>query len=239
MTDLISIIGTVASIGSIPLAIYLFLKNSEERKDKVRRDVVRTIAFQIGNGRVPTSFEIQAIINSKSRESKINSSLIDFNDVIEDLVAEIISTPILSSEMKDKYISTFNLLYTRGQVFEIIDRLTVKNITDEQNENVERDIKQLLEKKESIDKEVKKIKDKTTRYSEVFGYVASTLSLVGVVLTMSMAKLPFDTLTNVKVLFTDNKDVVNITLGLVVSIIAAVGMELFIKIFNRKDKKGK
>ena len=39
--DFFSIIGTIASIGSIPLSLFLFIKSKENNIDKVKRDIVK------------------------------------------------------------------------------------------------------------------------------------------------------------------------------------------------------
>ena len=56
--DFFSIIGTVASIGSIPLSIYLYIKSRENNIDKVKREIVKILSHQIGDRRQLTSFEI-------------------------------------------------------------------------------------------------------------------------------------------------------------------------------------
>ena len=51
MNDVLSIIGSVASIASIPLAFYLYLKSQAEKFLGVRKDIVNRLAFQLGEGR--------------------------------------------------------------------------------------------------------------------------------------------------------------------------------------------
>jgi hypothetical protein len=75
MEQILQIIGSVASIGSIPPAIYLFLKSAAEKHLAIRRDIVNRLSFQIGEGRDLSLFEIQAVIDSKIRESRINLEL--------------------------------------------------------------------------------------------------------------------------------------------------------------------
>src|SRR4051812_18711686 len=98
MNDFISIIGTIASVGSIPLAIYLFLKSKENSFDKVKRDIVRILSHQIGSNRQLTSLELQSVINSKLRDNKIGLNNITADEIIEDLVTEVISNPLIDNE---------------------------------------------------------------------------------------------------------------------------------------------
>lgn len=65
------VIGSLASIGGVPLAIYLYIKSKEGKIDSVRREIVKLLSYQIGEGRNLKLFEIQTIINSKLREKKL------------------------------------------------------------------------------------------------------------------------------------------------------------------------
>lgn len=104
MNDIISIIGTVASIGSIPLAFYFFLKSKEELRDKVRREVVKIILYQLSSSTSISNFEITSVITSKCLESKIDPKAISIGDVISDLISEIFSNPLLDKNIKTKLI---------------------------------------------------------------------------------------------------------------------------------------
>jgi hypothetical protein len=43
MNDIISLIGTIASIGSIPFGFYFFIKGKEEKRAKVKRDISKAV----------------------------------------------------------------------------------------------------------------------------------------------------------------------------------------------------
>ncbi len=51
MEHLFSFIASLASIGSIPLAVYFFLRSSEDRYLKIRREIAKLIPSEIGEGR--------------------------------------------------------------------------------------------------------------------------------------------------------------------------------------------
>ncbi|MFQ2173012.1 hypothetical protein ACK345_07515 [Aeromonas rivipollensis] len=91
MNDVLSIIGSVASIASIPLAFYLYLKSQAEKFLGVRKDIVNRLAFQLGEGRTLTIFEVQAVIDARLRENRLKFGSIRPNEVIEDLVTETIA----------------------------------------------------------------------------------------------------------------------------------------------------
>jgi len=47
MKEIFTIIGSIASIGSLPLAIYLYLKSREAKYNRVFREIVNIQSFQI------------------------------------------------------------------------------------------------------------------------------------------------------------------------------------------------
>ncbi|HJS00219.1 MAG TPA: hypothetical protein VJ780_04725, partial [Flavobacterium sp.] len=114
--DFFSIIGTVASIGSIPLSLYLYIKSKENNIDKVKREIVKILSHQIGDRRQLTTFEIKTVINSKTREAKIDNDKITVNHIIEDLVSETISNPLLEKTIKETIISELKKIYFKSEL---------------------------------------------------------------------------------------------------------------------------
>ncbi len=127
--DFFSIIGTVASIGSIPLSLYLYIKSKENNIDKVKRDIVKILSHQIGDRRQLTTFEIQTVINSKTRETKIDNEKITVNHIIEDLVSETISNPLLDKSIKETIISELKKYILKANCLQV---LTILNLRPEQ-----------------------------------------------------------------------------------------------------------
>lgn len=111
MNDTISLIGTIASIGSIPLAFYFFIKSKEEKREKVRREIVKLLLYQLNDTNLVSIFEIQSVINSKCRENRIDSKSIIVTEIIDDLLAEIMSNPLLQKENKMVFIAELMSLY--------------------------------------------------------------------------------------------------------------------------------
>jgi hypothetical protein len=120
MEQILQIIGSVASIGSIPLAIYLFLKNAAEKHLAIRRDIVNRLSFQIGEGRDLSLFEIQAVIDSKIRESRIKPGTIRVHEIVEDLVTQTVNSPLLESAKKAAIITSLSDLHALGRLHGIV-----------------------------------------------------------------------------------------------------------------------
>lgn len=72
MNNILQIIGSIASIGGIPLAIYLFLRSKEAKLIRLKREIVKILSYQIGEGRNLSIFEIQAVIDSKLEKMVID-----------------------------------------------------------------------------------------------------------------------------------------------------------------------
>lgn len=111
MDNLFSIIASLASIVSIPLAVYFFLKSSDDRYWKIRREIARILSFQIGDGRRITQFEIRSVINSLLGENRLIKYSITPKMVIEDVVAYTISSALLTKERKDEIVLQLNEVY--------------------------------------------------------------------------------------------------------------------------------
>ena len=86
MEYILTILGTIASLGAIPLSIYFYLKSKENKFDKVKKEIVKILSYQIGEERELTAFEIQTVINSKLRENRFKTNIVSIDEIVEDLV---------------------------------------------------------------------------------------------------------------------------------------------------------
>jgi hypothetical protein len=127
MDYLLQILGSVASIGSIPLAIYLYLRSREAKYFKLRQDIARVLSFQIGEERELSTFEIQAVIDSKIRENKLKPNSIKVDEIVEDLVSETISSPLLDRQHKSEIIKNLQHVHQRGRLLRMIDQYDISH----------------------------------------------------------------------------------------------------------------
>jgi len=232
MNDLISIIGTIASVGSIPLAIYLYIKSKENTFDKVKRDIVRILSHQIGSGRQLTTFEIQAVINSKLRDNKINPVNISVDEIIEDLIAEVISNPLIDNEKKEFYLNNFKTIFSKGKLLAFIDSMTLDDLTKdtskvEINEKVETIIKKEVEARKDFELKSKKVDS----LASWFGVIGSTVTVIlGILTTMGdkFVVAPFfDTINKYQ-------EVSTLLISLFAGLLTLLSATLLRKIVNKK-----
>jgi hypothetical protein len=113
MNELLQLLGSVASLLSIPLAIYLFLRSREAQLRRVREEIVRSLSYQIGDGRALSQFEIQAVIDSHARVNRIRKGKILSDEIVEDLVADTIRNPMIASSRKQEVIDDLHKVHNR------------------------------------------------------------------------------------------------------------------------------
>ncbi|HFD4110555.1 TPA: hypothetical protein ACPVYA_004661, partial [Vibrio parahaemolyticus] len=113
MNEVLQIVGSLASIVGIPLAVYLYIKSKAEKHFEVRREIVKRLSYQVGEGREISPFELNVIIDSLVREKKIKESVITPDSVIEDLTSEIVSSPLLDKNRKDTVVIELQKLHSK------------------------------------------------------------------------------------------------------------------------------
>lgn len=216
--QLTSIGGSIASIIAIPLAIYLYLKGQAQKHTEVRKDIVKRLSHQIGEERTIHVFELNAIIDSLVREKRLKAGSITSNSVIEDLVAETVSSPLLESAKKESLVKELSKMHSLGHFCSIYEDEVVFNKFIEylkQGNDIE------IDRAENIQKEFKTAKEKTNeppKIPEVFGAIASLVTIIATVFTFANFT---EKLNLIPKLF-DSSIITSLAIGLTVSIFAGL-----------------
>lgn len=105
LSSFLGVIGSLASVGAIPLSIWLYLRTQEERLAATRREVLTILSYQLGEGRPLTIFEIQAVIDSKLRAKRLKPGAVAPKEVLDDLVTDTIANPMLHPARKAEILS--------------------------------------------------------------------------------------------------------------------------------------
>ncbi len=222
MNDIISLIGTIASIGSIPLGIYFFIKGKEEKQDKVKRDIVKILLYQLNDSSLVSIFEIQSVLNSKCRENKVNVDSISITEIIDDLLSEIISNPLLQKENKRTFITNLKFLSHRILTTSDID-VTAETITLEKLKEVDEDKIEL-----ELQREQEKLQhvNKSENLSQIFSKITTSIGLLAALAAVS-SEFFFNS-DVIKKFFEKSGFLWAIIIGIVVSTLGAV-ISYFIK----------
>jgi len=235
--DFFSIIGTIASIGSIPLSIFLFIKSKENNIDKVKRDIVKILSHQIGDRRQLTTFEIQTVINSKTREAKIDNDKITVNDIIEDIVSETISNPLLDKSIKETIILELKKIYFKSELLTSIDNIELETRTDAEKKtndiNIEKTIKNIIEKRNELNKIIETQHKKVIRTSESFAMIAALMTSIASGFTF-IGKEKYDNISKPLYDFLQKNDFyIAITLSAVTAVLATLVLAIVKKIYKK------
>tara|TARA_R110002049_G_scaffold300635_1_gene491646 strand:+ start:1090 stop:1806 length:717 start_codon:yes stop_codon:yes gene_type:complete len=237
MEDFFTMIGSIASLVSIPLAIYLSLKSKEAKFDKLKKDIVRTLSYQIGDERLLSTFEIKTVISSKLRENRIKTDSITVSEIIEDLVSETISSPLIGKDKKTEILLNLKKIYHKGEIFDEIESIEDSEIVSW--EKAEPRIKSILENKIRLDKSLDEYEEKNDRYkqrmSTVFAITAFLVTTITLIISI-IGKEEFHILNNkLNEPFKEYEFIITVIMGAVTSIFAGLTTFLIRKRKNRKS----
>lgn len=247
---ILQIVGSIASIASIPLAVYLYLRSREANYRRLRADIVKTLSYQIGEGRTLSLFEVNVVIDSKLREYGVKEGDFATDEVIEDLVTEIISNPMLESSRKQEVIDNLRELHSTGATYTLAQQyqigpsdvlLMLKHMGKNLKPEHEAVVMALKQASASL-VEIGPIKKKTPPFeklSTLFGVLAAILSVVVAILGHSGVE-------QLSKWVNDNKAAVNILLSVATTLVAAglaIALELVLRrtrgLSPKEEQKGK
>lgn len=231
MNDFLQLIGSLASIIGVPLAVYLYLKGQVQKYADVRREIVKRLSHQIGEGRSIGLFELNAIIDSLVREKRLRAGTISSNSVIEDLIAETVSSPLLESAKKESLIKELSEVHSLGRIFntikkdesvfsQFVDHLNVADNDTETTEEIQKDIESIQEKTAE-----------SSKSPEIFGAVAGLITIIAGALTVASFTESLDLIPKLL----DSTIITSLSLGMAVSLIAGFATALIGK--RPKGKK--
>ena len=164
------------------LAIYLYLKSKEAKLNKIKINIIRTLSYQIGENRILSIFEIDSVIKSKLREGKFKESDILNESIIEDLVSETISNPLIEGIRKKDIIDNLKSLHIKNEIFNAIEKMendSPRIIKNEQKSKIIIDKKNIISANSLENIELNKT---STRYyrSPKYNYSSVFISIAGI-----------------------------------------------------------
>ena len=183
MGEFFQIIGSIASLIGIPLAIYLYLKSKEAKFDRLKKEIVKVLSYQIGDERLLTNFEIRTVINSVLRENRIKTDSITISEIVEDLVSEVMASPLINKDRKTQILNELKKIYLKGEIFDQIDQLDSEQETSW--DNLEAKLKSLVADKNEVNEKISEAQSKADRYraklSTTFAFTAAFITVATVV----------------------------------------------------------
>lgn len=104
MDNILQVISAIASIISIPLAIYFSRKTNHATSEKARLDVIKTVSYKLSSTRSLNYEDIASVYQSKIREHQLSHTYFSINDIINDLKSDIMSNAFLSNNDRNELL---------------------------------------------------------------------------------------------------------------------------------------
>lgn len=233
MSQLFQWIGTFASIISVPLAVYFYFRTMDGKYEKVRKELLALFSNHIGAGNKLTYFYLSSVINAKLRENNIKTERITEKSIVEDLIVEIISNPLLSNDAKNGILYDLEMLVNPIQVPD--GKLAGKSETWDQSETdeISERRKQLaggLRKDKSAAITTSKDKSKI-QYEKIYSVVIVWMSIIASVLSFLISS---EQVTKIFSVIDLTNPVSQVFIGMIVSIILSLLTVIIEKIAKRK-----
>lgn len=102
--DIFQILASMASIISIPLAIYFARKNNNTTSEKARLDIIKTLSYRLSSAHTLTYEDIDSVYKSKLREHEIVHAQFNQEDILNDLKSDIMSNAFLENDVRNKIL---------------------------------------------------------------------------------------------------------------------------------------
>lgn len=111
------VIAGVASIISIPLAIYYSHKSNTSTSEKARLDIIKTLSYRLGDAHNLSYDDIDSVYKSKLREHKISHANFNKNDILNDLKTDVISNAFLENSIKNDILYNLSTIELPDKTF--------------------------------------------------------------------------------------------------------------------------
>lgn len=232
MSQLLQWVGTFASIISVPLAIFFYYKTIDAKYEKVKKELIRLFSSYIGTGNKLSIFYLSSVINAKLREDNLKAGCITTISIIEDLMVEIISNPLLANETKKAILYDLETLI--NPVVNVPSgKLAGGNVSNEDEDNVAKCRKELAEalrNGEPVVVETDKRKNKV-QFKEKFSIIIEWVSIVATIISFLISS---GQVTKIFKVIDLTSTITQISIGIITSLIASLLLFLIEKIHKRK-----
>lgn len=108
-------ISTIASIISIPLAVYYAHKTADATSDKARLEIIKTLSYKLSIEHTLTYDDIVSVYKSKLRAHKIRKAKFGIVEIIYDLKSDIMSNAFIDNSIRSEMLLNLSRISTPGQ----------------------------------------------------------------------------------------------------------------------------
>lgn len=228
MNQLLQMVGTFASIMSIPLAIYFYIKTIDNKNNKVKEELIRMFSNFIGMGGKISHFYISSVLSAKLKENNLREDTIKEDDIIEKLVLDILSNPLLSVDAKQAILLELENIYNEDKKVELIQVPDGKLAGGKVDEAAERrkQLDEALRKGEAvtINSQRQTTKSKRGKIRQPFEQILSIVSVIAAILSFMIS---FENITPIINYVDLTNPLVQILLGIIASAITTIFFYVF------------
>lgn len=185
----LEIAGSIASLVGVPLAWYFYLRTRRSVYERVRTQISHTLSYQLGEGRDLSVFEVMAVIESVTRDARVPSDKISFEEVIDDLVTETIRNPMLEGNRKAGIVKNLRDIHSTSQSWEIVSKyhlslLDLLTLAQQRGRQLDSRDRQVLDAVANLQPMIE-IGRRGPDLVALFGAFSLLLGFFGIVLSMS------------------------------------------------------
>lgn len=215
------------------LAIYFYYKTVDGKYEKIRKELINLFSSYIGTGNKLSLFYLSSVINAKLRENNLKAGCITTISIIEDLIVEIISNPLLANDTKKSILSDLEMLIHPNVTIpdgKLAGGLENENADKKDNDERRRKFAEALRKGESIIVEMDIDKEQTLTKEKS----SLIITLVSIVATILSSLVSTGQVTEIFKIVDLTSTVTQIIIGIVVAIIVSVALFLIEKVHKKK-----
>jgi len=108
----LQLISTIASIISIPLAVYYAHKTADATSDKARLEIIKTLSYKLSIECTLTHDDIVSVYRSKLREHKIKKAKFGIVDIVNDLKSDIMSNAFIDNQVRSQMLLNLSSIFS-------------------------------------------------------------------------------------------------------------------------------
>ena len=116
----LQLLSTIASIISVPLAIYYAHKTVDATNDKARLEIIKTLSYKLSIDYTLCYDDILSVYNSKLREHRIKKASFSITDIVHDLKSDIMSNAFIPNDVRSGMLLNLSQIYEHSRDPQVI-----------------------------------------------------------------------------------------------------------------------
>lgn len=124
--NFLQLVSTIASIISIPLAVYYAHKTADATSDKARLEIIKTLSYKLSIEHGLTYGDIVSVYRSKLREHKIRKAKFGIIDIVNDLKSDIMSNAFIENQVRSEMLLNLSNIFDAEDIPYVRENLCIR-----------------------------------------------------------------------------------------------------------------